>query len=205
MPSYKLTYFSFKGRAEVSRLIFAQGGVEYEDHRIEKEEWPKLKPSTPTGTLPVLEVDGKQLFGSRPIQQFLAERFGLAGSNDLENAEIAGIMDVLGDLLLKMEASFWEKDEEKKKELQKKLMEEDIPRYLGILEGMCKKNNSTEGWIYGNKPTYADLAIYHYGEFIAQQVPDFTTNFPCIAKMRAAVEGLPKIAEWLKNRPQTAT
>lgn len=45
MPSYKLTYFNGKGRAEVTRLIFAQAGVEYEDVRIEIPDWPKYKAS----------------------------------------------------------------------------------------------------------------------------------------------------------------
>ena len=46
MPAkIKLTYFNLRGRAEVARLILAQAGVEYEDHRIEREDWVKLKPS----------------------------------------------------------------------------------------------------------------------------------------------------------------
>jgi len=43
--SYKLTYFNGRGRAELSRLIFAQAGVPYEDVRIEGAQWPQLKPS----------------------------------------------------------------------------------------------------------------------------------------------------------------
>ena len=58
MSSYKL---NLKGRGEVIRFIFAQAGIEYEDKRIDKKDWPQLKPTTPTGMLPVLEVDGKQL------------------------------------------------------------------------------------------------------------------------------------------------
>ena len=44
MP-YKLTYFNGRGRAELSRLIFAQAGVQYEDVRIERADWLQLKPS----------------------------------------------------------------------------------------------------------------------------------------------------------------
>ena len=43
--TYKLIYFNLRGRAELARLILAQAGVEYDDHRIEKESWPELKPS----------------------------------------------------------------------------------------------------------------------------------------------------------------
>jgi len=43
--SYKLTYFSGRGRAELSRMIFAQAGVQYEDVRLERADWQQLKPS----------------------------------------------------------------------------------------------------------------------------------------------------------------
>ena len=121
MSNYKLIYFNSRGRAEASRYIFAQAGVEYEDKRVDKEEWLQLKPSTPNGMLPILKVDGKTLIGGGVISRFLAERFGLAGNNDLENAKIAGTTDVLNDFLLQLMAVYLEKDEDKKAELKKKL------------------------------------------------------------------------------------
>ncbi|XP_072016299.1 S-crystallin SL11-like [Amphiura filiformis] len=45
MPNYKLIYFPGRGRAEFTRLLFAQAGVQYEDHRIEGANWPTLKPN----------------------------------------------------------------------------------------------------------------------------------------------------------------
>ena len=45
MSSYKLTYFTGLGQAELVRLIFAQAGVKYEDVRITPERWPEIKPS----------------------------------------------------------------------------------------------------------------------------------------------------------------
>ena len=46
MPAkIKLVYFNAKGRAELSRLILAQAGVEYDDVRFEREEWPVHKQS----------------------------------------------------------------------------------------------------------------------------------------------------------------
>ena len=46
MPAYKLTYFDAKARAEVPRLLFAKAGVEYEDVRVNKEQFtPDYKDS----------------------------------------------------------------------------------------------------------------------------------------------------------------
>lgn len=200
---YTLTYFNSKGRAEVARLIFAQAGVEYEDKRVEKEEWLKLKPSTPSGQLPMLEVDGKQLIGSMVIDRFLGERFGLAGSNDIENAEIAGIIDILHDFEIRLVTMYFEKDEERKAQLKEKFGKEDIPKYWGIIDGICKKNNAAEGWIHGDTPTYADLSIFNTLGFFLSQVPTFMDDFPHVAKLKSSVEALPNVAEWLKKRPVT--
>ncbi len=44
MSSWKLIYFTARGRAEVVRLIFVQLGISYEDVRIPFETWPEFKP-----------------------------------------------------------------------------------------------------------------------------------------------------------------
>lgn len=43
MPQYKLYYFDARGRAELTRIIFAVAGVAYEDIRFSKDDWPKHK------------------------------------------------------------------------------------------------------------------------------------------------------------------
>ncbi len=43
MSQLKLNYFDAKGRAELSRLILAQSGTAYDDHRINFSDWPNLK------------------------------------------------------------------------------------------------------------------------------------------------------------------
>lgn len=55
-PQYKLNYFSFKGRGEVIRLLFAAASQKYEDHRIDMDKWPEHKPKAPFGSLPWLEI-----------------------------------------------------------------------------------------------------------------------------------------------------
>jgi len=39
MSSYKLYYFNVRGAGEVSRIIFAQADVKYEDIRFEGDQW----------------------------------------------------------------------------------------------------------------------------------------------------------------------
>ena len=45
MSSYKVTYFNGRGRGELTRLLMVTAGQDFEDERITREEWPKMKPS----------------------------------------------------------------------------------------------------------------------------------------------------------------
>jgi glutathione S-transferase len=46
----------------------------------------------------MLEVDGKQLFQSGAILRYLANKFGLAGKNDLEKAKVDEVYDFFKDV-----------------------------------------------------------------------------------------------------------
>ena len=203
MPTYKLIYFDLRARAELARFVFAQAGVAYEDVRIKPVDWPATKPTTPFGCLPVLEVDGKQLGGSPIIPRYLAElpEFNLAGKNEFENAEIAAVVDALGDIVSReMATVFFEEDEEKMKEFTKKFVEETLPKKLPFIEQRAATND--KGWLFGTSVTWADFSMYIIGDFILNRVtPDAFKDWPALTKQRASVEALPNIAKWLKERP----
>lgn len=199
MSTYKLIYFNRRGRAELARFIFAQAGVKYEDTRLTGEEWQKFKASTEFGGLPKLEVDGKQLSGSQQIGRFLAERFGLAGKDEVENAYIAGINDFIGDLFTEMYKVFFAKDEAQKAEIKKALAETHFPKFLGALDKLAEKSGAEEGWLVG-KLTWIDFNMYTALVYTPEEV---ASNYKTLSKLKASVEALPNIAAWLKERPQT--
>jgi len=205
MPTYKLYYLNGRGRAEQIRLVFAQAGVPYEDIRLTGEKWAEFKPKTPYGFVPVLEVDGKMLAGSLPIVRYVAEQHGLAGSNAFENADIASITDVLDDLGQKLFQFYFEKDEARKAELKKALGETHFPRYLGALEKRAAGNNSADGWIIGQRVTYADFGVYLMCTYVAMESggENVLDKYPTLKKLKESVEKLTAIAKWLKERPGT--
>lgn len=96
-PAYKLTYFDVKALAEVTRLLFSYGGIEFEDNRFQKENWPELKPSMPFGQVPVLEHNGKVAHQSLAIARYVAKQVKLVGNNDWEDLEIDSIVDTIND------------------------------------------------------------------------------------------------------------
>lgn len=200
MESYKLIYFNMKGRAELIRFIFAQAGVKYEDERIISEQWPELKQKMPFGVVPVVVENGKQLSGSTTIARYLGEKFGLAGANEFENAEIASIADTINDIGEEVVGVHFEKDEERKKAKIEKL-KEFIPAKLGFLEKRAA--GSDKGWLFNSKVTWADLLFYLSSDWILSGNKDALETFPGLKRLRTSVESLPNIAKWIEERPKT--
>lgn len=203
MPTYKLTYFNLRGRAELIRWIFVQASVEYEDIRITKEQWAEMKSTTPNGSIPILEVDGKVLAGSGPIARYVAEQHGLAGENDVENAQIAGIDDLLTDATNRFSKYWFEKDEAFKEQIKKDINEKHLPFYLTYLEKQITTNAAPEGWLFGKKVTYVDLRLVMMLEYIQMFNDKILESYPGIVKLKESVFSLPKIAQWIKDRPKT--
>jgi hypothetical protein len=43
--TYKLYYFNIRGLAEPIRYLLKYGKIDFEDVRVERDDWPKLKDS----------------------------------------------------------------------------------------------------------------------------------------------------------------
>ncbi|KAK5972432.1 Glutathione S-transferase [Trichostrongylus colubriformis] len=102
MVHYKLIYFNGRGAGEIIRQLFIIAGVEFEDKRLEIEEWPKYKAEMPFNQVPVLEVDGKLLPQSFAIVRYLARQFGYAGKDAWEEAVVDMIGDQFKDYLIEV-------------------------------------------------------------------------------------------------------
>ncbi|KAK3784174.1 hypothetical protein RRG08_001483 [Elysia crispata] len=201
MASYKLTYFDFRGRAEVARLIFAHAGKKFEDVRISFEKWPAIKPSTPFGQLPVLEVDGQMIGQSGAIDKFLAREFGLYGKTNMESCQIDQIVCLINDYLSAVIKAMYEKDEAKKAELTKNLKEEQIPKYLGFFENLLKKNGS--GYFVGRDVTLADINVYNVTWSIVKDAPAALDSYPLLKEHHQKVGSIPQIKAYVDARKPT--
>ncbi|CAF1149788.1 unnamed protein product [Adineta steineri] len=203
MPSYKLYYFNGRGRAEVARLIFAAAGEKYEDVRYERDQWPAHKAEMPLGQMPVLEVDGVKLPQSLAIARFLAKQFHLAGKDNFEQAQVDAVVDTIYDCLTKYVPIRFETDEAKKEELTKKFLAEELPKHLQNFETLGKLYGKGGHFFVGKQLTWADLLFFDVGAIILQVDSNAFNNHAWLKNNRAEVEKQPKIAEYLKNRPQT--
>lgn len=197
MSTYKLTYFNLTGLAEPIRYLLHQSGIKFEDNLISFEEWPKLKPQTPLGQVPVLEIDGKVYHQSKAISRLIAKRNNLYGSNDVEAYEIDAIVDTIDDLRTIFSRYHWEQDDTYKAKLKADL-ETKRPAVLQKLEEQVKKNG---GYFVGGKLSWADLMYAAQSELMSNILgSDLNADFPELKKLVDKVRSLPNIKAYLSKR-----
>jgi len=201
MPNYKLTYFNGRGRAETIRLCFVAAGIKYEDHRLEKADWPALKPKTPWGSLPVLEVDGKQVGQSMAIARVVAREGGLYGKNAVEQGLVDSVVDVVTELREKTITLAFTPDGPAKDAAQKEFVEKTLPGTLPNLQKMAATNKT--GFFVGDKITLADIHFYAIAEMLKSKMPDLLAAHANLKQVFDKVAANPKIAEYIKKRPET--
>ncbi|XP_047360630.1 glutathione S-transferase-like [Vespa velutina] len=200
MPSYKLTYFPVKALAEPIRFIFSYAGVEFEDVRFNSNDWPKIKPTTPFGQVPMLEVDGKKINQSTAIARYLAKQHGLAGKNDWEALEIDAIVDTIHDVRAKIAAHHYEQNAEAKA-AKLKVAEEVVPYFLERLDNQVKNNG---GYFVGGALSWADftfVALLDYLNFMAKS--NIIEKYDNLKALQEKVLNIPAIKKWVEKHPET--
>jgi len=212
MTKYKLTYFNFRCRAEVCRYLFALAGVEFEDHRLDWNDWlsgkiDKKSLGLPFGQLPVLSIDGVNYSQSLSLERYLAEKFGFAGKTDEDKLRADMIAHCVEDVLLAVDVYFMEKDPIAKVNIEKKFKEEKMHPFLINFENMIKENGGGDGYVIGDSLTRADLSLVqlvrNYLPMIGQEPSDYVDGYPKLYALVRRVEKDPKIAAWYKKRPMT--
>ncbi|KAI0988411.1 hypothetical protein GJ496_003259 [Pomphorhynchus laevis] len=195
---YRLVYFDVKGRGEAIRLLFSAANVDFEDVRVNPDEWKEIKDSTPTGLLPLLEVDDKKLPESDAILRYLARKFKLEGSNELEWAAADAIVCCIFDMLTKIPLVYRGKDENEKNEAMEAMKTTDIP--LGIKRISSLKELYGKGdYLVGYGLSYADIALYSVINIIHDFLQIEVELPENLKSLKKAVESNPGIADYLNK------
>ncbi|XP_072389821.1 glutathione S-transferase-like [Diabrotica undecimpunctata] len=203
MPHYKLTYFNVTGRVEPARVMFHYGEIPFEDVRIEHADWPSLKPKTPFGELPVLEIDGKKYTQGVSLARYVANIVGLVGKTNEENLEIEIAVNIVSELLITAYEFHYEPNEEKKKQNLKKL-NELMDKYLPVLDEAARKN---EGHLVTNRLTWADIFFVTSYEDIRHVLKnkDIVKDFSGLQNLKKNVLAEKNIKQYIQNRPKIPT
>jgi len=200
---YKLIYFNGRGRAEPSRLIFAYAGVHYDDHRMEGAEWPTLKPKTPFGQVPILDIDnGKTLLSqSKAIARYLGNEFNLVPKDHIQAAKADMYIDGIDDVQKHFVPWFMEKDPAKKKDIWKQLETDHIAPFLKLYEKFLTDNGT--GYFVSNSITWADLFLFDLLHGFKTASPHLYDGHSKLKEFVEKIEKEPKIHAWLEKRPKS--
>lgn len=212
-PDYKLTYFDLRARAEPVRLVFAYAGVDYEDNRIswenKAEQWIPLKNSgkCPFGQIPLLEVEGVTLCQSMAILRFVARRYGLMPSNDIQQAKADMFSEAVYDLENAMVRAIVQPEPDRKKILMETFKSETVPKACNYLEKFLDGNPKDEVYCVENKLSFADICFFaFFNSYLGDgqmAVPDTLKGLPRLTALYEKVRDEPKIKAWLEKRPNS--
>lgn len=159
MADIELTYFDIHGgRGEVARLAMIIGDVPFEDRRVKLADWPAVKPQTPFGGLPVLEVAGRRVTQSNGINRFVGKLSGLYPADHWQAALCDEVMDAVEDVLAQIAATFPIRDEAQRKARREALVGGPIPLYLERLQSLLESHGGA--YFADGRLTVADLKVF---------------------------------------------
>lgn len=202
MAEMKLTYFDFHGgRGEDCRLALHLAGADWEDDRVGRDRWTDLKPKTPYGSLPLLEVGGATVAQSNAILVYLGRRFGLHPSDPIEAARQEAVMCSVEDLRAKLVPTLGIEDEAEKKAVREELAE----GYLKTWGERMEQQIGAGPYLGGDDLCVADLKLFVLMSWFAkggvEHVPnDILSRHPKLGAHFTAVGAQEKVAEYYASR-----
>lgn len=202
----KLTYFPFHGRAEMIRLAFTVGKIDFEDSRVKGEEWAELKPKTPFGAMPILQLkDGTMISQAIPILRLVGRVAGLYPSDPFEAFTVDEFIEVQGELFEKINAAGRGKEKAEKEADRLECVTKGAGANLlqKIDDYIAKKGQN--GFCAGGSLTIADLMGFTTSTMLTtgfyDGVPtDTLDKYKNIQRWRKTVSSVPAIAEYYDSR-----
>src|SRR4051812_30525728 len=217
---YQLYYWpSIPGRGEFVRLALEQAGADYDDvarrGRAGMEAlmhgMANVKNPTPPFAPPYLKA-GKRLIGQTSnILLFLGARHALAPQNEAGRLwthqlqlTVADFVGEVHDTHHPVGSSLYYEDQKREaKRYAKQFRAERMPKYLGYLERVLKKNSRGSRWMVGGRLSYVDLSIFQLMRGLEYAFPNAMArsqrSYPLLNALAATVEAQPRIAAYLAS------
>ena len=199
MTRPKLTYFDVPlSRGEECRLALHVAGVAFDDNRIARAAWPELKPTTPFGSVPVLEMPGRPpLAQTNAILVFLGREYGLHPQDNFEAARHEAMMAHVEDLRAVVGPTIRITDEAEKK----KVREGFVASFLPTWGANAEKQILGEPFFAGPKLHVVDLklhmAVRWFANGTVEHVPaTIFAAFPRLTRVYEAVRDDARIKAW---------
>uniref|UniRef100_A0AC35UBB2 Glutathione S-transferase n=1 Tax=Rhabditophanes sp. KR3021 TaxID=114890 RepID=A0AC35UBB2_9BILA len=200
----KLSYFPVRGYGEPARLMLIHAGVKFEDHVVQLADWAALKPTTPFGQLPVLELpNGIQIAQSLSIYKYIGSEYGFAGVNTTEAALISSIAEFVKEFdtktgnYFRMEIGFLQGD---KKAEYENVVKPAIALFFPVFTKWIRESGS--GYLTRNL-SYADFFAADKLSNVVSMCEKAAITWPEITAYVNRIYNLPSIKEHIAHRPKS--
>jgi hypothetical protein len=130
----------------------------------------------------------------------LANRFGLEGSDETESAMINMYAHQMGDLFNRIAEVVIETNSQRQLELEERLFNQTWPANLDFFERQLRKN-SYFGFLIGCSLSWADIYLAQIVELLNERKDTMLLNYPLVRALETRVRTMPRVAEWIANRP----
>jgi prostaglandin-H2 D-isomerase / glutathione transferase len=202
MSKPRLIYFDFTGsRGEECRIAMNLGGIDFDDVRIPRTEWPGLKPLTPFGALPILELPGKPpLAQTNAILIYVGRLCGLHPTDDYEAAYHEALMEYVEDLRHHVGPALRITDEAQKRAAREELASNFLPTWGANVE----KQLGDHPFVGGAKLNVVDLKLYMivrwFDSGVVDHVPATVFNLcPKLKRIHQSVSEHAGVKAWLER------
>jgi prostaglandin-H2 D-isomerase / glutathione transferase len=199
MTKPRLIYFDAPvSRGEECRLALHVAGVDFEDVRVKREEWPALKPTTPFGSVPVYEVSGQPPLGqSNAILVLVGRQHGLHPEDLFEAARHEAMMGHVEDLRAAVTPSLRIADAAEKQKAREALVASFFPTW----GAMTEKHLGDGPFFAGAKLCVVDLKLHMAVRWFASGNVDHVpatvfAGFPRLMRIHDAVRDDARIKDW---------
>ncbi len=199
MSPPRLTYFDAPvSRGEECRLALHVAGVDFEDRRLKRDEWLALKPTTPFGSVPLLDMPGHPtLADSTAILVFVGRRHGLHPKDDFEAARHESVMSYVEDLRARVGVTMRMEDAAEKKTSREALAATYLPTWAANVEKQIGdgpffggaaiqvvdfKLHMTVRWLRGGALDHIPATVF--------------ADYPKLNRVSDAVAEHPKVKAW---------
>ncbi|MGH8398351.1 MAG: glutathione S-transferase family protein [Gammaproteobacteria bacterium] len=198
MNKPRLIYFDAPiSRGEECRLALLLAGIDFEDVRIKRDDWPELKGQTPYGAMPVLELPGHPpLAQTNAILVLIGHRYGLHPSDDFEAAQHEAMMQHVEDLRAALGPTLHVGDVEKKA-----AREALVAGFLPAWGSAAERNIVAGPFFAGAKINVVDLKLYKAVQWLSSGALDHIpatifAGYPKLTGVYEAVRNHPGVKSW---------
>lgn len=203
MSMPKVTYFDFAGsRGEEVRLALVIAGVAFDDNRIGRDAFAKIKPDLPFGSLPVFEVPGHGILAqTNAILRLIGRLHGLYPDDPWDAARHDTVLKSCEDMRHRISATSQAAQGADRTAARQALAANVIPRWAQGLEQQIGKGP----FVGGQQPAVADIKIYMMEKALSggnfDDIPTTVLDpFPGIKAVASGVARHPAVIAWYASK-----